>query len=100
MTFTFKYYFIYFIASFILLCLMLFCISYRFWSRVEPFHMDWNPITDPNHVESHQNEIIYLSDWISILDRGNKSLESQQLKAKLKQKQRHLQWHLEKKHVW
>lgn len=96
MTPIFKYY----VAGFILLgCILRYSRYYRvlFWEDgIEPFNTDWNPITDPNHVQKHKNEISYLTDWIAIMERDNRQSEAEQLKDFMKPKELHLQWHLDR----
>lgn len=85
-----------FIVLSCLLLYFLFMFIFHLWVQIEPFNFDWNPTTDPNHVQHHQNEITYLNEWITILDKGNKPLESQQLKELLNTKETHLQWHTDR----
>jgi hypothetical protein len=95
MTPIFKYY----VAGIIFIgCLLRYSRYYRIlWDDgVEPFNTDWNPITDPNHVQHHKNEISYLTDWIAIMERDNKQIEADQLKFFMIPKERHLQWHLDR----
>jgi len=93
MSFVFKYSAIFCFILFSLIFYYFFCFFYKL---EEPFNTDWNPITDPNHVQYHMNEIYYLKDWITILNRGKKTKEAEQLKELLIPKEKHLQWHTDR----
>ena len=95
MTRIFKYY-VFFIFLSCVLVYSLFVFMYYLRTQIESFNTVWNPIADPNHVQSHKNEISYLNDWISILDRGKKPLDAQQMRYFLKPKETHLQWHIDR----
>ena len=91
-----KLIFKYYVSCFIIL-LSLFLYYYLFHYFSEPFFTtDWNPTTDPNHVQTHLNEIAYIKDWITILDKGKKPVDSQILKEFLAPKETHLKWHTDR----
>lgn len=78
-----------------LLFFSVFVVIFHIYPHLEPFNTDWNPITDPNHVQSHKNEISYLSEWISILDKGGMPSDAHQVRELLEPKETHIQWHLD-----
>lgn len=89
-----KLIFKYYVSCFILIFSLF--LYYYLFLFLEPFTTDWNPTTDPNHVQNHLNEIAYLKDWITILDKGENPTESQHLKEFLAPKETHLKWHTDR----